>query len=116
MNENVKIKYLYRDAGNYKSWGATVFVNPDGLSLYEIENRLKKAFFHREVFIASQIGIHGVFMYTIDNPTEDDHCFHEFDTVELTNETSDDLYNRTIKNFVEQVEIESTKGWQAFIP
>ena len=116
MVENVKFKYLYRDAGNYKSWGITVFANLDGLLLYEVESRLRKAFFHREVFIASQIGIREVFLYTRDNPAEDDHCFHEFDSVELTTETPDDLYNRTIKDFVTQVEVESDKGWCTFIP
>ncbi len=116
MNENVKFKYLYRDAGNYKSWGETVFSNPDGLLPHEIENRLKNAFLHREVFFASQIGIREVFLYPKGSPAEDDHCFHEYDTVELTNEAPNDFYNRTIKDFVKQVEIESSTGWRIFVP
>ena len=116
MTSNVKFKYLYRDAGNYKAWGITVFANPDDLSINDIESRLRKSFFHRELFVAGQIGIPEVFLYTKDAATEDDHCFHEFVSIELTNEAPNDLHKRTLKDFIEQVEKESAKSWHSFSP
>ena len=44
MNSYVKFNYLYRDAGNYKSWGELIFSNPDGLNLKEIDRQLRMKF------------------------------------------------------------------------
>ncbi len=116
MTNNVKFNYLYRDAGNYKSWGTTVFANPDGLLINDVESRPRKSFFYRELFVARQIGIPEVFLYTTDAATEDDHCFHEFESIELTNEAPNDVHKRTLKDFVAEVEKESAKSWHTFSP
>lgn len=44
LNNKIKFNYFYRDAGNYKSWGEIIFVNPDHLTLQEVEERFKMAF------------------------------------------------------------------------
>ena len=116
MPVNVKFNYLYRDAGNYKCWGSVVFANPDKMTVQKIEKRLKTSLFQRELFIASQIAVPQVFLYAENNAKQDDHCFHEFESVELTKQKPNDLLNRTIKHLVEQIEEESNKGWLAFIP
>lgn len=116
MVKNVKFNYLYRDTGNYKSWGEIIFTNPTRLSVDEIDNRLRKSFFHNELFIADQIGIPQVFMYSQGSATTDDHCFHEYDSVELTDEESNDLDKRTIQNFLEQIEMAAIVGWRSFHP
>jgi len=49
-------------------------------------------------------------------PSGDDISFHEFNEVEIPDEAPNDSVRRTIKEFVELVEIESSKGWQVFDP
>lgn len=113
VSQNTKFNYLYRDAGNYKSWGDVIFANPDYLPLNEIEKRLTKAFDQEIFFIANQINVNEIFFKEI---TDDDHCYHEFYSVELTERNASDLLNRTIKNFIEQVESEALYKWRIFDP
>ena len=111
MLQNIKFNYLYRDAGNYKSWGKVIYANPDALPLNEIEKRLRQAFDQETYFIADQIGLAEMFF---EGFTDDDHCYHEFCSVESTEKDTTDSLRRTIKSFVEQVESESLHGWHAF--
>lgn len=113
---NVKFNYLYRDAGNYKSWGAVIFRNPGCLEISEIEKRLRGAFFQYDLFIADQIGVPEVFLYEAGNATEDDVCFHEFGSIELINEASTDASDRTISDFLKTVEHAAITGWKGFDP
>lgn len=113
---NMKFNYLYRDAGNYKSWGAVVFKNPDGLPIGAIESRLRKAFFQHVLFMAGQIGVPEIFLDGEGNATEDDVCFHEFDSVELSDEVPTDAADRTIGDFLKVVEQASDAGWKTFDP
>ena len=111
MIQNIKFNYLYRDAGNYKSWGDVIFANSDDLLLSTIEKRLKQAFEQEVFFIADRININELFFEEI---TDDDHCYHEFDSVEITDKDVTDSLNRKIKSFIEQIEAESMRGWRAF--
>jgi len=110
--ENVKLIYLYRDASNYKAWGEIIFRNPDNLNLNEIEERLRSSFDSCEFFVASQVSIPEVFLFLHYRFTEDDHFFHEFHAVEFTTEQCTDPRDRSIKNFVEQVEHCGKNGWR----
>ena len=47
---NVRLTYLHRDSGNYKTFGEEVFRNPDHLSLDEVEHQLSKYFIDAEFF------------------------------------------------------------------
>ncbi len=40
---NVKFCFLYRDAGNYKTFGEIVFSNPEHLGVKEIEAKILSA-------------------------------------------------------------------------
>ena len=113
---NAKFNYLYRDAGNDKSWGTLIFRNPEGLPVNEIEQRLRKSFFQHDLFIASQIGVPDVFLYGANDATEDDISFHEFDSVELTDDAPNDQGNRSIREFLEVTELAARSGWKSFIP
>ena len=113
---NVKLTYLYRDSGNYKAWGEVVFSNPSNLSVDVIELRLRKALDMGCLFIAHQVQIPEVFLYLHEEVIIEDHCFHEFDSVVLSDEDPNDQHNRPIDFFVRQVEMESHRGWQAFDP
>jgi len=116
MSKRIKFRYLYRDASNYKAWGDVVFGNPDDITLEEVETRLMKAFDVDGIFVAHQAHIPEIFLYADGSITEADHCFHEFDSVEFTEEPRSDKDSRSIKAFVEQVELESLHGWKAFNP
>jgi len=111
---NIKFKYLYRDAGNYKNYGFRVFGNPDNWSVDEIQGRLEAAFLDGIHFIAEQIGLPELFH--LDYPTIDDVSFHEYDSLELTEERATDSSEQTIKEFVEKIERESVIGWKLFDP
>lgn len=114
--QNIKFTYLYRDAGNYKQWAEIVFSNPDGLPLAEVDHSLRKAFFENDLFIAGQIRLPEIFPFTRGSATSDDHCFHEFNGVELTEENPDDKNLRTIKQLIADAQRASEQGWTAFDP
>ena len=52
---NVSFQYLYRDASNYKLHGEAVFTNATGLSLEEVEKRIRIYLKDGEFFIARQV-------------------------------------------------------------
>jgi len=114
MSQTIKFTYLYRDAGNSKAWGEVVFSNPHPLPLTDIDTRLRKAFDMECLFIANQIQIPEVFLYANGDVIPEDHCFHEFHSVELSTDETTDVNQRPIKVFIEQVEKESKQGWRAF--
>ena len=107
---NTKFRYLYRDAGNNKSYESTVFKGAFAPSDVE---RLKRALESSMYFVAEQVGVPAayLFMHGYEFDQEIDHWYHEFDDLELTQEQATD--GRTIEEFLEQVEREATKGWDA---
>lgn len=106
---NTIFNYLYRDASNYKNWGSVTF---QGEYTPEQEGRMKNAFDMREFFIADQVDVDEVFFTYGELSKEDDHCWHEFDSLELTNEEATD--ERTFEEFVRDVEEASRLGWKEF--
>jgi hypothetical protein len=134
---NLVFNYSYRDADNYKRTGLVIFKgtpeyfghlnNPEFLS--EIQKHLSDG----EYFVANQIGIPEIFLwnpnakYDPDDPelnpedykdgyliTESDHCFHEFNGLEETEEKPTDF--RTPGQFLADLKKASTEGWQVFLP
>lgn len=116
---NIRFVYLYRDGSNWKQFGEVVFANPDGLEPADIEARLRLKFQDGDNFIASQIGVPEVFLYSeaadydVENPplgvgpgeyviSEDDHCWHELDSVLAS--TSGPTDSRTALEFIQEVE------------
>lgn len=114
--DNIKFNYLYRDAGNCKNWAEVVFSNPDRLPLEAITKALRDAFLQDDLFIAHQIRLPEAFFSTEGGATSDDHCFHEFDTVEISLEPPNDPHTRSISQFAAEVKRESERGWMTFDP
>jgi hypothetical protein len=114
--ENIEFAYLYRDGGNYKSRSTVVFCNPERLSPSAIALELRQAFLPDGLFIAHQISLPEVFLYGNGNPTSDDHCFHEFDSVEMTSDSPNDQYGRSVGQFMAEVAKVAQTGWRAFDP
>lgn len=109
---NIKFIYLYRDGANFKSWGEVIFENPEQLALTEIERRLTNAFLPDKLFIANQISVPEKFMFLDGTFTTHDHCYHEFDCVEVCNEKPTD--RRSISDVLFEVEMVTKQGWKAF--
>jgi hypothetical protein len=114
MSKNIRFSYLYRDAGNYKTRGSVVFSNPDSLSLDSIEKSLKSAFLQDGLFIAGQIQVPEVFPFAQGQATSDDHCFHEFETVEFTRVRPNDQQFRSVTELISDAVQESRRGWACF--
>ena len=77
MQPWILFEYLYRDAGNFKAFGAVAF---EGVlsekELAQIRTRFGDGF-----FIAEQLGIPALYeqLYRYSGgPTGSDHCWHEF--------------------------------------
>lgn len=114
--ENLRLRYLYRDASNYKNWGELIFANPDRLLARAVEKSLKNALLGDGLFIAHQIRVPDVFLAPRYPVTPDDHCFHEFHSVWVTSEHSTDKFGRSALAFVKEVEEQSRHGWRIFDP
>jgi hypothetical protein len=113
---NIKLHYLYRDGSNYKNWSEAVFSNADDLPADVITSVLRDAFLEDGLFIAHQVRIPEVFLAAEDQLTFDDHCFHEFESVEATCDAPNDACRRSIRQFMEEVAREAKRGWRAFNP
>ena len=114
--QNIKFIYLYRDPGNYKKWAQIVFSNSKELGLDSIVTELQAAFLQDGLFIAHQIRVPDVFFCSSGNATSDDHCFHEFHGVEESLEAPNDIYSRSVGQFLAEVNREAKRGWVAFDP
>lgn len=113
---NTKFHYLYRDGSNYKKWSEIVFSNPDGVLAGAVMKGLREAFLEDAIFVAHQVRIPEVFLASEDHLMADDHCFHEFDSVEVTSDTPNDPCGRSIREFMAEVAREAERGWRAFDP
>lgn len=112
---NVELCYLYRDGGSYKKFGKVVFSNRERLDCSVIEMSLRRAFWD-DLFIAHQVRVPEVLLYSDGAFSFDDHCYHEFDAVRTTGEIPNDEHGRTIKEFLSEVTREAGRGWQEFDP
>lgn len=136
MKNTIEFHYTYRDGNNNKNHNTLSFANSESsrMLLDEVKRRLTAAFDDGEYFIAAQIGVPSIFLWNPDadydpeDPktfpkdlgpgkyviSESDHSWHEFDDVCWTEMPPCDT--RTIRQFVEEVEAASKKGWAEFEP
>lgn len=98
-NPNLKFEYLYRDGGNYKTWGEIIFENPSGLNTEEATEKVRKLLISSEFFNPKIAGIER-FDSLIFDP-ELDHEWYEFDQVSETSEevTSHFSFDQFLKNW-----------------
>jgi hypothetical protein len=113
---NLKFRYLYRDASNYKKWAEIVFSNSEGLSIKAAEEALKGSFLPDGLFIARQIRVPEVFLFKEQPLTVDDHCFHEFSSLQRTAESVTDRCGRSIAEFIAETRRAARGDWRAFDP
>lgn len=82
---NTTLHYLYRDASNYKKYGAVTF---GGRITPEEEERFRAHLGQEEWFIAEQVNLKNL-REEWDSHFEDDHIWHEFDSFEATRRPPD---------------------------
>lgn len=110
---NLKLTYLYRDAGNYKYWAEVIFGNRSAMSPDRAHAALRALFLMDELFVADQIRLKELFPYH-EHPTEDDHCFHELFSVENTEADVTDALDRDFLDLLKESERASHQGWRGF--
>lgn len=82
-------EYLYRDAGNYKSWGTLLLT---GSVSQDYSETLISYLESDNLFVAEQVSIPPLYkeLWALSGgKTEDDHAYHEF--FELRPATSDEI-------------------------
>lgn len=55
LSRNIKLCYLFRDAGNYKTFGFVILRNPSGKSLEGIDGDLRRILIDDAYFYAEQV-------------------------------------------------------------
>ncbi len=110
--KNTKIKYLYRDASNYKQPNEAVLAG----EFKEEDLETIKSVQDCEYFIPEQVGLH--LTRPDDDITEDDHCWAELfpdEDIELTDEEpfngpwSDNI---AWAQFMDNIRKVAKTGWQ----
>ena len=81
--ENIKVNYLYRDFSNYKNYGSQVYANINSISIEHIKDEVAAHLIDGEYFNAGVWGLPNLFFKDMN---EDDHEWHEFISVEFTEE------------------------------
>jgi hypothetical protein len=112
---NIQFSYLYRDASNYKQWGHITFTNPQGLDACDLDRRLRFVMID-STFMADQVRIPNLFLFDTLPVNQDDHCLHEFDSIVIVDEQPNDRHERSILEFVQEVERVALQGWEGFVP
>lgn len=113
---NVEFSYLYRDGGNYKKFGRMVFSDPEQIDLSVAARELADAFLEDGFFIADQARVPEVFLFADGKFSFDDHCYHEFDAVRITDKEPTDEHARTLTEFLSEVIQQGRRGWRVFDP
>ena len=83
---NIKFNYLYRDAGNYKLFDSVIFTNKTAMSLEFIKLSIRSKLIDGEYFIPEKWNIPRLSFG--DYSPESDHDYHEFESIEETDEQS----------------------------
>lgn len=79
MSEVIRFNYLHRDSGNWKKFGSKLFINPDQLTLEEIEQKIRANLIDQEYFYPDQVGIRKFKFHRY----LDDFSWYEFESIEM---------------------------------
>jgi hypothetical protein len=97
---NIKFNYLYRDAGNYKSFHSIVFGNPFSLDISIIEEQIVASLIEEEYFLPQQWNV--PLIYKLPHDPALDHDWYEFESIssteeEVTEEFTIDVFLNNLK-------------------
>ncbi len=88
---NIKLSYLFRDVGNYKTFGYVILRNPSGRSPEQIDADLRRCMIDGAYFYPEQVQLP-----VLDDG--DEGMWHEYEKVEMTDEEVND--ERTIEEVI----------------
>ena len=95
---NIRFEYLYRDAGNFKSWGELVFSNPHNINVNLVKSMAENILIDRAYFVASKAHIPDLHFKEYNEQL--DHGWHELHTFVPTEEAPNDPLGRNIEELV----------------
>lgn len=99
---NVRFEYLYRDAGNNKKWGEIIFSNTKDLDIKSIKEIIGSYFIDELYFDANDIRVAELHFEAYDSSL--DHDWHEFKDCTATDNSINDIYNRDISEFIDEIQ------------
>ena len=103
------MEYLYRDAGNYKSWGAVVVPNAaNPLSLAEVEEIARASLIDGAWFVAAAAGLPDLRGDEWDDAL--DHDLHELHGFAETDAPADDPHGRDVRGLLESLAAGAVTG------
>lgn len=103
---NVQIHYLYRDAGNFKSYGSVVVANPDVLPAPIVEKQIRRFLVDGSYFIATNVSLPDLRFTTIFPHL--DHDWHELEEVVDSDLPPDDSPGRTAQDMIDTFQVASS--------
>jgi hypothetical protein len=86
------------------------------VTLTSAANSLVEHFWPEGLFIAGQVNVPEVFLFDEYPLNPDDNCFHQFDSVDATEDPPDDRLGRSVGEFIRDVESAAREGWEVFDP
>lgn len=96
FKNNIKINYLYRDAGNHKVYGSEIFSNPENLEIAKIEEEIRMKLIDGEFFDPTKWQLRPLSFEIWDDDM--DHQWNEFESIQYTSEVPSQ--NRTVSKFL----------------
>ena len=100
---NIRMEYLYRDAGNYKNWGEVVFSNPTCIPIKRVKQLVGDALFERQFFNANLAGLPDI--HFTECSVELDHGWHEFHGLAETEDSPNDSAGRGVEQLIECLKV-----------
>jgi hypothetical protein len=98
---NIVFEYLYRDSGNYKKWGSIVFSNSEDHGVDAVRSSIRQAMPCGEYFDAQAVRLPDLHFSEFN--AELDLPLHEFFDVNVSDQQPDDLYCRSIDEFIGEI-------------
>ncbi len=96
---NIRMEYLYRDAGNYKNWSEVVFANPTNIPIKRVQKMVGDALFERQYFDARSAGLPD--LHFLECSLELDHDWHELHGLADTDDQPSDSSARSVEQLIE---------------
>ncbi|AYL98048.1 hypothetical protein [Mucilaginibacter celer] len=97
---NIKFNYLYRDASNYKNFNSIIFNNQQNIELSVLDELIRSKLISHHWFYVHEWQVPDLHFNTWNN--ELDHTFHEFESIEYTDEAANS--EKDLTSFTQMLE------------
>lgn len=103
---NIEFEYLYRDSGNFKSYGSVVFGNPNNVTIEEIDQSIIELLGDDRTFNASRLAVPEMFFTEFPYNPDLDWGLHEYSGVSASHLPVNDAQRRDISDLLSQMRLE----------